>query len=357
MLKKAAALVLVCAGISAWLGCGTTSSRFLFAAIPTSNDIVAYRQDPNSGVLTQLSGSPISAGSAVEALALHPSGKYLYAANSGSNNISLYTVSSTGGLTEKNRTNSGTSPTLLAIDKAGGFLYAANSGSFDISVFSINSSSGDLAVVAQSSGANAPIGLQAINMAVAPSGNFLYVTGQEQLGGIIEVFPVSQGVLGTPVTNSPFFTGNNPLGLAIDSSGSHLYTANKQDNSISAFTINANGSLTPIGSAIGETYTGPVNLLIDKSSKYLYVANQGSSNVAAYSIGSDGGLTLLSGSPFTTGSQPSFLALDASGKYFYVGNSSAIQAYVLNPSSGSLTSIASYTTTASGMPTSIVITP
>lgn len=358
MLKKAAALLLVCASMSAWLGCGTTTSRFLYAAIPTSNDIVAYREDPNSGALTQLSGSPISAGAAVEALALHPSGKYLYAANSGSNNISLYTISSTGGLTEVTpRANAGTSPTLVVTDAAGSFLYAANSGSNDISVFAISSSSGQLTPVPQTSGTNAPIGMQAMNMAVSPSGNFLYVTGQPQLnGGLIEVFPLNQGVLGRPVSGSPFLTGNIPLGLAIDSSGSHLYTANKQDNSISAFNINSDGSLTAIGTAIGETYTSPISLLIDKSGKYLYVANEGSSNVAAYGIGSDGGLALLSSSPFTTGSQPSVLAADSSGKYLFVGNqsNSVIESFNLDPGTGTLTSIASSSVPAT--PTSIVIT-
>jgi 6-phosphogluconolactonase (cycloisomerase 2 family) len=368
MLKKAAALVLACASISAWLGCGQTKSRFFFAAVPTSNDIVAYREDPNAGVLTQLSGSPISAGSGVEALALHPSGKYLYAANSGSNNISLYTVATTGGLTEVTpRTNAGTSPTLLITDAPGSLLYAANSGSNDISVYSISSSTGELTPVPQcftSSNCTAtttPIGFTALNIALAPSGKFLYVTGEEQLAGvnegIIEVFPVSNGVLGTPVAGSPFFTGNLPFGLVIDSAGSHLYTANKQDNSISAFTINSNGSLAALGTAIGETFTGPVSLLIDKSGKYLYVANQGSSNVAAYGIGSDGGLTLLTGSPFSTGSGPSVLASDSSGNYFFVGYSSGMQSYTLTTSSGSLTSIASYSLTASGTPTSIVVTP
>ena len=362
MLKKAAALLLVCASMSAWLGCGTTSSRFLFAAIPTSNDIVAYREDPNSGVLTQLSGSPISAGAAVEALALHPSGKYLYAANSGSNNISLYTISGTGGLTEVTpRQPAGTSPTLMVIDAAGTFLYVANPGSNDISVFAISSSSGQLTPVVQTAGTTAPIGIQAMNMALSPSGNFLYVTGEVQQQtvstGVIEVFPVSQGQIGVPVANSPFLTGNNPFGLAIDSSGSHLYTANKQDSSISAFTINPDGSLSPIGTAIGESFVGPVNLLIDKSGKYLYVANQGSANVAAYGIGSDGGLTLLTGSPFTAGTGPSFLAADSSGKYLFVGNQTnpVIQSFNLNTGSGMLTSVGSYSVPAT--PTSIVITP
>ena len=360
MLKKAAALVFVCASMGAWMGCGKTSSRYLYAAIPAgaSGEIVAYREDPNAGVLTQLSGSPISAGSAVQSLALHPTGKYLYAANSGANNVSLYTISSTGALTEKTpRMNTGTSPTLLIMDPSGSFLYVGNALSADISVFSINASDGTLTPVQQTQGATAPIGLSALNMAMAPSGNVLYVTGQAQLG-YIEEFPVTQGVLGAPVTGSPFVTGNNPYGLVIDSTGSHLYTANKTDSTISEFTINADGSLSVVsGSPIGEAFSGPINLLIDKSGKYLYVANQGSTNVAAYSIGSDGGLTLLTNSPFATGAQPSFLVGDSSGKYLFVGNqtSPAIQSFTLDASSGSLTAVGTYPVPAT--PTSIVITP
>src|SRR6266568_2121150 len=81
MLKRAAAGLLVCVSMAMWVGCGTTSSHYLYAAIPGSNEIVIYREDPNSGVLTQLAGSPVAAGSAVRSIAMHPSGKFLYAAN------------------------------------------------------------------------------------------------------------------------------------------------------------------------------------------------------------------------------------------------------------------------------------
>lgn len=361
MLKKAAALLLVCASLGAGLGCGTTSSRFLYAALPGGaggGQIVAYREDPNAGVLTQLAGSPVSAGAAVQSLAMHPSGKYLYAANSGVNNISLYTISSTGALTEVTpRTNAGTSPTLLVIDKGGNFLYAANAGSFDISVYSINSGTGALMPVTQTSGATAPIGLSALNMTLAPSGSNLYVTGQGQFG-YVEEFPVTNGVLGTPVATSPFLTGRNPNGLVIDASGAFLYTANTADNTISGFAINSDGSLTQIsGSPLGESFVSPTGLLIDKSGKYFYVANQGSSNVSAYSLGSNGGLSLLSSSPFATGAQPTVLVSDSSGNFLFVGNQATpvIQSFTLDPSSGTLTSVASYSVP--GNPTSIVITP
>lgn len=371
MLKKAAALLLVCGSMGAWLGCGTTSSRYLYATIPGGaggGQIVAYREDPNAGVLTQLAGSPITAGLAVESLVIHPSGKYLYTANSGSSNISQYTISSTGALTEGAQINAGTAPTLLVMDKAGSYLYAANSGSFDISVYSIDAGTGVLTLVKQCftstncTALTAPIGLSALNMTLAPSGNFLYVTGaggtaQSPLG-FIEEFPVSQGILGVPVSGSPFITGRNPYGLVIDPSGKYLYTANKADNTISEFTINADGSLTQIsGSPLGETYAAPTGLLIDASGKYLYVANQGSTNVGAYSIGSAGGLTLLASSPFGTGAGPTVLATDSSGKFLFVGNqsTSVIQSFTLDTGSGTLTSVASYTMP--GNPTSIAITP
>jgi 6-phosphogluconolactonase len=359
MLKKAAALFLVCAGIATWVGCGATSSRYLYAAIPASSEIVAYREDPNSGVLTALAGSPITAGSGVHSLLIHPSKKFLYAANSGGNDISLFTISTAGKLTEVTpRTSVGTgasAPTLLAMDAAGGFLYVGNSGSNNISVFSIDASTGALTPV----GTPFPIGTSPLNMQLSPSGGVLYVTGGGS-PGFIEAFSLAQGVP-TPISGSPFSTGANPYGLVLNSSGTVLYTANfgdKSTSSISEFAINSDGSLSALsGSPVGETYTGALALFIDKSGTYLYVANEGSTNLAAYSIGSDGSLTLLTGSPFGAGSQPSVITGDPSGKYLFVGNQSSpvVQSFSLNTSTGVLTSIATYSL--AGTPTSIVITP
>ena len=359
MLKKAAAALLVCASMAMWMGCGTTKSRFLYAAIPGSNAIVAFREDPNAGVLTQLAGSPFTAGLGVESLVLHPSKKYMYAANSGQNNVSLFTLSTTGAITEGTRTNTGTAPTVMVMDSAGTFLYVGNSGSYDISVFSIDASTGALTPVTQSNNsASAGIGMQPLNMQLAPSGNVLYVTGQSTIG-VVQAFSVNAGVLGNPITGSPYATGNFPTGLTMDSGGKFLYTANKTDNSISEFTINSDGSLTALpNSPLGETGAGPTALLIEKSGKYMYVVNnQSPGDLLAFSIGSDGSLTLISNSQFSTAAEPNSIAIDPSGKYLFVGNqsSSAIQSLSLNSSSGILTSVASYSV--AGAPTSIVLTP
>jgi 6-phosphogluconolactonase len=357
MLKKAAALFLVCASMAIWVSCGTTSSHFLYAAIPASNEIVVYREDPNSGILTQLAGSPITAGSAVQSIVIHPSNKFLLAANAGEGDVSLFTISATGALNEVTpRTLVGTTPTVLAMDSAGNFLYVGNSGSSNISVFSINAKASP-PTLTQVNGSPFSTGYSPINMQVSPSGNFLYVTVIGPPAGYIEAFSLNQGVPSV-VSGTPFLTGAGPYGLTIASSGKFLYVANKLDNSISEFTVNADGSLTEFSnSPIGEQYAGPLALLIDKSGKYIYIANQGSSNLAAFSIGSDGALTLLTSSPFATGAQPSVIAADPGGKYLFVGNqtSPAIHSFSLNTGSGTLTSVSTYSVP--GSPTSIAVTP
>jgi 6-phosphogluconolactonase (cycloisomerase 2 family) len=342
MLRKAAAFLFVFASIAIWVSCGTTQSHFVYATIPAANQIVAYREDPNSGVLTAVSGSPFPTGSAPESVALHPSKKFLYVANSGDNDLSLFTIAS-GGLTEVTpRAVTGTTPSILALDAAGGFLYVGNSGSHDISAFTIGSG-GKLTAVA---GSPFPIGLAPLNMNLSPSGNILYVTGSQP--GVVIVFSLKAGVP-TPIAVVPTGASTlaSPFGLAIDPKGANLYVGNgPPDNSISEFNIGSNGMLTVVsGSPIGGTLSNPFSLFVDSSGKYLYVANEGSGNLAAYAIGSGGALTVLTNSPFASGTQPRLITGDPNGKYVLVGSQTgSIQVFGLDTSTGTLTSFATYST-------------
>src|SRR6267154_4504273 len=129
MLQKALGLVLVVGGMIGFTGCGSTANHYVYAALPAANQIIAYREDPNSGVLTQIAGSPYTVGDGAISLALHPSGKFLYAANPGQNenDISLFTIAGNGVLTEVfPRTSvapNASQPELLLMDPAGAFLY------------------------------------------------------------------------------------------------------------------------------------------------------------------------------------------------------------------------------------------
>jgi 6-phosphogluconolactonase (cycloisomerase 2 family) len=239
----------------------------------------------------------------------------------------------------------------------------ANTGSNNISVFSIDSSTGLLTQLADSPFGIGPVGPQPLNMQLTPSGNFLYVTTPGNPNGFIYGFSVSAGVLTLlPFPNPISSDGMNPNGLAIDPKGAYLYVANTSSPSIAIFAIGASGALSPVqNSPLADTFTAPVSLTLDAKGAYLYVANQGSSNVAVYSISSTTGLPTVLTTSTTTGAfyteaSPSFVAADPSGEYLFVGNQGAspgIQSFSV--SSGNLTAL--YTYRVGNTPSSIVVLP
>jgi len=354
MLQKALILVFICVSLAGFVSCSKTGSHYVYAAIPASSQLAVFREDPFSGVLTQLSESPYTVGSGAQSLVIHPSGKFLYVANSGQgeNDVSLFDINSDGTVTEVTpRTSVGTLPFLLAMDSAGSYLYVANALSNNISVFSIDASQGTLSPV---TGSPFSINLSPKNMQLAPSGKFLYVSAPSQPTGVVAVFSVNAGVLS--LVGFTLTADNNPSGLAIDPSGSFLYTANATASSISIYSIASTGLLTQVPqSPLADTFQHPVALIVDPTGKFLYVANQGSNNISTYSITSGTGFpVVITDSPFGSESQPSFLVADANGRYLYVGNqtgSAGIQAFGV--SSGSLNSIATYSV--GNSPTSIAV--
>jgi len=348
MLQKALSLVIALASIAVCIGCSTTS-HYLFAALPATNQVAVYREDPTAGVLTQIAGSPFAVGDGAQSLVLHPSGKFLYVANPGQNenDISLFTVASNGVLSEIFPRTSvaplGSLPQLLIMDQAGTFLYVENAGSNNISVFSIDASSGALTPVA-----NSPfvIGLSPLNMRLTPSGNFLYVTASGQQNGLIAGFSVNSGALTlASLTNSD---GINPFGLEIDPTGTFLYAANTSSNSISIFKISSSGGLTEVSGSPLNTYNDPVALLLDPKGQFLYVADQAANNIAVYSITAGTGLpvgltTSTTLFAFETETSPSVLAFDPNGNHLFVGNqgsAAGIQSFQV--STGNLNPIFTY---------------
>jgi 6-phosphogluconolactonase len=357
MLQKALGLVFVIAG---GVSCGSNASHYVYAAVPAASQLAVFREDPYSGVLTQLQESPYTVGSGAYSVVIHPSGKFLYVANpgQGENDVSLFDINSDGTVSEVTpRTPVGTQPFLLAMDPAGKYLYCANALSNDISAFSIDASSGVLTAV---TGSPFQIRLSVKSMQLSPSGNFLYVSAPSSPTGIIAVFSVTAGVLSSsPIVGGLTFTADNdPASIAIDPKGSYLYAANSAANSISIYSIASSGLLTEVPqSPLADAFQHPISLVLDSTGSYLYAANQGSNNVATYSITSGTGFPVeVTDSPFATETEPSFLAVDPNSKYLFVGNqtgSAGIQAFGI--ASGSLNTIATYSV--GNTPTSIAILP
>ncbi|MGA3282703.1 MAG: beta-propeller fold lactonase family protein [Smithella sp.] len=83
--------------------------------------------------------------------------KFAYTANSGSNNISVYTINqTTGALTYVTSAATGSYPVSVTVDASEKFAYAANYGDNTISVYTINQTTGALTLVTTGSAGAGP---------------------------------------------------------------------------------------------------------------------------------------------------------------------------------------------------------
>ena len=100
------------------------------------------------------------------------------------------------------------------------------------------------------------------------------------------------------------------MGLLVPSlRAEFVYVANLESNTVSAYSVGANGALTPVAGSLFAAGSGPESVAVDLLGRFVYVANTGSNNVSAYSVGANGALTPVAGSPFAAGIEPISVAL------------------------------------------------
>jgi 6-phosphogluconolactonase len=116
------------------------NSKFLFIAGDTG--ICNYAVNGSNGDLTLISSSVITAGTKPVAVAVGANGKFLFAANQGSNNVSGFTIGADGTLTAMSGSPfaTGATPADVTVDPSGSFVYTANFGADTLSLFTISSS-------------------------------------------------------------------------------------------------------------------------------------------------------------------------------------------------------------------------
>jgi 6-phosphogluconolactonase len=241
-----------------------------------------------------------------------------------------------------------TGPTSVTVDPFGKYVYAANTDG-TISAYNIDSSSGALnPICGGSTGIICPsAGTYPTSITVDPSGLFAYVV--DTVGGNILAYTITDGEL------SPLQTvaaGNYPTSVTVDQSG-HVYVANMGDNTVSAYTIQSDGTLVELAHSPFQTGTSPASIITVKLSvgEFAYVTNMSESTIRFYFISSNGDLAPLGELP--TGTYPTSVTVDQSGQFVYVANetSNTISAYTIQ-SDGTL--VAGTTVATGTSPTSIV---
>jgi 6-phosphogluconolactonase (cycloisomerase 2 family) len=339
-----------------------------------TNTIGAFDRHAD-GTLTPQAGSPFAAGGAGTgaglasqgALQISPDGRFLIAADAGSNQISVLRINGSGSLRLVPGgvvSSGGVLPVSVAIHADLVYVANAGDGGSDYTGFRLRPN-GRLEPVAGSTVA-LPDGSQPGDVLFNGDGTKLAGTrvGTSQ----IDSFSVGSGGLLTAAPGSPFpAQGFGPFGSEFRPTNagqlfvSNAHNAGAGSGTVSAFADSADGTLTPIGSSpFADLQTAPCWVEISHDGQFLFTVNTGSGTISRYSIAPDGALTLLGSTP--VGATGGVGAVDArlspDGRTLFVDESriGAVGAFAVN--GGNLTELASSPTAlpAGATPAGIVVT-
>lgn len=350
----AVASLAICAGCSSGSSSGGGGTGDLLVATQGDMSVSSFQVDLGNGKLSA-QGTSVTTGmnSVPSAMVITPDGNTLFVANKGSNDIARFMINSDGTVTAVTPNQPATTspmvmavdPTSVAVDSGGKFLFVANQGSDNISIFSISGTT-----LTEVAGSPFPTDPDPAGIAVAPSNNFLYVSNS--INGTVSAytFDSTTGAL-TAIPGSPYTTtgllapGITPTGLAIaaatsgNASGTFLYVANSGSSNVSAFVIcttvttscpAADGSLTQVAGSPFSAQPGPVAIAVAPAGAFLYVADKQANQVSSYKIAAATGvLSVTSPANISTGLQPVSIAMPSTGEFVYVTNigSASISAY------------------------------
>jgi 6-phosphogluconolactonase len=314
-----------------------------------------------SAVTGKLTPPELAAESAnASFLAIHPNGRFLYAANEANSfqgqrtgYVSSFAIDRANGkLTLLNQVSSrGAGPAHLTVDRSGKNVLVANYGGGSVAVLPVKED-GSLAeatgfvqhtgtgVTKRQQGPNA----HSVNM--SPDNRFAVVADL----GLDKVFVYRfDPVKGSLEANNPPFAkaapGAGPRHFAFHPNRPFAYVIDEMASTVMAFAYNAKaGVLTELQTitTLPKGFTGAsstAEVQVHPAGKFLYGSNRGNDSIAVFSIDARRGtLTPLEVVP-TQGKTPRNFGIDPTGSFLFAANqdSSNVVLFRIDPKTGRLT--------------------
>jgi 6-phosphogluconolactonase len=250
--------------------------------VGSSTGIFVYFINSDGSLTAPTTGSQ-PAGVFAPALTVSPDGQWLIALDGRTQQLDIFQINaSTGALTSVNlpatyTPNSGTwQPSDVRVSPDGTLIFAALGTAGDV-VFTFNTTTG---VAASSQGlSTGNVATGDYGLAVSPKTTYLFVARSGTNGGVA-VYSIGSGGSLTSVTGSPFAAGSGTFSVALDSTGTYVYAANRFDGTISGYTIVPSTtvlglSLTPLSGSPYISGKTVQSIGVDSTNKYLLAAAVG----------------------------------------------------------------------------------
>lgn len=305
-------------------------------SIRGSEGIYVFEFDRKAGTMQPIQAT--SNGKSPSFLAIHPSGKYLYAVDEGADKtggVSAYAIDkATGKLTFLNGQPSlGAGPCHISIDQTGKTAFVSNYGGGSLAVLPIKADGtlGEPTDSVQDTGTGPNTQRQekphVHSATLAPDNRFVYVAdlSTDKLN-IFDIDVKASKVKPAQTPFAPVKPGSGPRHFTFHPNGKYAYLVEELTSTVAVFSRNAQtGALTLLDDnvkTLPDGFTGQntsADIHIDPSGKFLYQSNRGANTLAIFAIGNDGKLTKVGDQP-TEGKTPRNFLIDPRGDFVFVAH-------------------------------------
>ncbi len=264
----------------------------------------------SGSVSTGGAGTGASLGSQ-GALALSDDGRWLFAVNAGSNDVSAFRVTPRGIELTGRVASGGIRP--ISVTVHGDVLYVLNAGGDgNISGFRVGND-GALAPLAGSTRPLSGSGVGPAQVAFSPTGAWLVVT--EKTTNRLDIYAVGSDGLVSGV-NTAASAGGTPFGFAFGHRD-ELFVS-EAAGSASSYIVGTAG-LTVASGAVLTHQGAPCWAVVTENGRYGYTANAQGGSISGFAIASDGSINLIDGDGRTAivGGGNIDLAVSGNSRYLY----------------------------------------
>jgi 6-phosphogluconolactonase len=305
-----------------------------------SKGIYSFRLDLASGQVTP--GGVTTGVVSPSFLAIHPSGRFLYAANEVGNfagkksgSVSAFAIEAeTGNLTFLNRQPSGgAAPCHLVVDRSGRNVLVANYTGGSVAVLRVGEDGrlGKTTAFVQHRGSSVHPRRQkgphahSINLDASNRFSFVADLGLDRV--LVYRFDAAGGTLAPHETASVSVApGAGPRHFAFHPDGRHAYVINELNSTVTAFAYRAeDGTLKELQtvSTLPAGFDGrntTAEIQVAPGGKFLYGSNRGHDSIAVFAIDPGRGTLTCVEHESTGGKTPRNFGIDPTGAYLLAAN-------------------------------------
>ncbi|WP_406223055.1 lactonase family protein [Streptomyces canus] len=294
---------------------GVTNPSYL-AVHPDGRTLYAVdEQDAGAVTAVRLSdrkvlGSRGTGGAGPCHLSVHPGGRWLLSANYGSGSVAVHPIDSSGALGERRETVTHSSPApgpgqegphahQFLTSPDGGHVLAVDLGTDTVYSYRLNERTGALTEVSR---ARTRAGAGPRHLTFHPGGRYAYLANEADNTVAVCAYDRKTGRLSVGAAQSTG-TGsgtNYPAQLLVTANGSYAYLANRGDNSLTRYAVEADGARLRLLDTVAVNGDFPRQIAFSPDGTLLFAANQRSSTVSVFHVDTTSGELRRAGEPFAS---------------------------------------------------------